>query len=153
MPEGGTDYETVAALTVDGRGRYVLDDPQELMPTDLHVLVPDADRGLRPVRFEEDPETRARNLHTVLRTGYLVPARARRRRRAGRVSQGPEELTRDQVAELVGVRPATWSGYVSRGQAPAPSRSVGRTPAVGPRAGAHLAREPAPGAVARRRAR
>lgn len=37
-------------------------------------------------------------------------------------------LTRDQVAALLGVRPATWSGYVSRGQAPAPVRFVGRTP-------------------------
>lgn len=73
VPEGGTAYETVAALTVDGEGRCVLDDPQGLVPTDLHVLVPDEEHGLRPVRFEDDPETWARNLHRVLRTGYLVP--------------------------------------------------------------------------------
>lgn len=38
------------------------------------------------------------------------------------------EMTRDEAAELAGVRPDTWSGYVSRGQAPAPKRHVGRTP-------------------------
>lgn len=37
-------------------------------------------------------------------------------------------LTREESAELVGVRPGTWSGYVSREQAPGPARFVGRTP-------------------------
>lgn len=35
---------------------------------------------------------------------------------------------RKEVAEVLGIEPATWSGYVSRGQAPAPVRHVGRTP-------------------------
>lgn len=38
------------------------------------------------------------------------------------------ELTRDEAAALAGVRPDTFSGYVSRGQAPAPKRRVSRTP-------------------------
>lgn len=37
-------------------------------------------------------------------------------------------VTRDEAAALVGVRPNTWSAYVSRGQAPAPVEHVGRTP-------------------------
>lgn len=38
------------------------------------------------------------------------------------------ELTRDEAAAMAGVRPDTFSGYVSRGQAPAPKRRVSRTP-------------------------
>ncbi|KUG59221.1 hypothetical protein AVL62_05920 [Serinicoccus chungangensis] len=61
-------------MVIEPDGHYVLDDPQGLVPTDLHVLVPDeVAGGLRPVAVTEDPETWARNLHTVLRTGYLVP--------------------------------------------------------------------------------
>lgn len=37
-------------------------------------------------------------------------------------------LTRAEAAASVGVTPATWSGYVSRGFAPAPAEVVGRTP-------------------------
>lgn len=35
---------------------------------------------------------------------------------------------REDAAAIAGVRPDTWSGYVSRGQAPQPVRFVGRTP-------------------------
>ncbi|MGY4963551.1 helix-turn-helix transcriptional regulator [Streptomyces sp. 900105245] len=38
-------------------------------------------------------------------------------------------VTVTQAAELVGVQPSTWRGYVARGQAPAGSRRVGREPA------------------------
>jgi predicted DNA-binding transcriptional regulator AlpA len=38
------------------------------------------------------------------------------------------ELTRDEAARRAGVRPDTWSAYVTRGQAPAPRRHLGRTP-------------------------
>lgn len=72
VPEGGTEYETVAVLTVRGDG-YELDDPFGLVPTDLAVLVEDGEQGLRRVGLDEDPQIWARNLHTLLRTGYLVP--------------------------------------------------------------------------------
>lgn len=39
-----------------------------------------------------------------------------------------EELLLAEAAVLAGVKPKTWSGYVTRGQAPAPVRRVGRTP-------------------------
>lgn len=39
-----------------------------------------------------------------------------------------EEWTRDQCAQHWGIKPDTWSGYVTRGQAPRPSRRIGRTP-------------------------
>lgn len=39
-----------------------------------------------------------------------------------------EEWTRFQCADHWGIKPDTWSGYVTRGQAPAPARHVGRTP-------------------------
>jgi hypothetical protein len=38
------------------------------------------------------------------------------------------QITRDQAAVIAGVAPDTFSGYVSRGQAPSPVRHVGRTP-------------------------
>jgi hypothetical protein len=39
-----------------------------------------------------------------------------------------EEWTRDQCAKEWKVEPDTWSGYVTRGQAPKPTRHIGRTP-------------------------
>jgi predicted DNA-binding transcriptional regulator AlpA len=38
------------------------------------------------------------------------------------------QITRDEAAALAGVTPDTFSGYVSRGQAPGPVRHVSRTP-------------------------
>lgn len=38
------------------------------------------------------------------------------------------ELLTTEAADIAGVAPKTWSGYVARGQAPAPVRKVGRTP-------------------------
>jgi hypothetical protein len=72
VPEGEQDYQTVATLSVAADGGYQLDDPGDLFPTSLHVVVPDVG-GLRQVRFEEDPQTWARNLGNLLRGGYLVP--------------------------------------------------------------------------------
>jgi hypothetical protein len=73
VPEGGHEYEMAASLSVAGDGTYELDDPENLVPIRLHVLVP-RDVGLpRRVDFDEDPETWARNLSSLLRTGYLVP--------------------------------------------------------------------------------
>lgn len=71
VPEGASEYQSVAWMTAAGSS-WEVEDPEGLFPTELHVLVAGAD-GLRPVRLEEDPETWARNLATVLRSGYLVP--------------------------------------------------------------------------------
>jgi predicted DNA-binding transcriptional regulator AlpA len=38
------------------------------------------------------------------------------------------EITSQEAAELAGVKRDTFSGYVTRGQAPKPIRHVGRTP-------------------------
>jgi hypothetical protein len=73
VPGGTHDYQTVATLTVAADGTYQLDDPGSLFPLDLHVLVADGDDQLRQVTFGEDPATWARNLDTVLRSGYLAP--------------------------------------------------------------------------------
>ncbi len=72
VPEGEQEYQTAATLRVATDGSYQLDDPDDLFPTSLHVVVPDAG-GLRQVRFDEDPQTWARNLGNLLRGGYLVP--------------------------------------------------------------------------------
>lgn len=73
VPEGGHDYAAVARLAINDDGTNDTWDPQELIPFDMHVLVTDPTAGLRRVTFEDDPATWARNLHSVLRTGYLVP--------------------------------------------------------------------------------
>lgn len=56
---------------------------------------------------------------------------------AARPAPGPGEWTREQVLAHLAeagmpVAPDTWSAYVSRGQAPAPLRRVGRTPVWDP---------------------
>lgn len=38
------------------------------------------------------------------------------------------EIWSAEAAEIAKVAPKTWSGYVARGQAPAPVRKIGRTP-------------------------
>lgn len=75
VPEGKDDYETVATLEVAADNSYTLNDPDQVFPTEDHVLVPgDSDEEpLRRVTFDEDPATWARNLPGLLRTGYLVP--------------------------------------------------------------------------------
>ena len=73
VPDDGRAYEVAATLRVDDNGAVGLHDPEHLLPTSLHVLVADPTGKLRQVRFEEDPATWARNLDSLLRTGYLVP--------------------------------------------------------------------------------
>lgn len=73
VPEGRSDYEPVATMTVADDGTYRLVDPEGLFPVDLHVLVIDDVGDLRQVTVEDDAATWARNLDTVLRAGQLVP--------------------------------------------------------------------------------
>lgn len=72
VPEGGSEYQAVAWMTAAGDS-WEVTDPEGLFPTELHVLVAGKGDQLRKVRLEDDPETWARNLDSVLRTGYLVP--------------------------------------------------------------------------------
>lgn len=73
VPEGGSDYETVATVQVDADGTYQIDDPEGYVPTALHVLVVDESGQLQRVDLEHDPQTWVRNLPSLMRTGYLVP--------------------------------------------------------------------------------
>lgn len=73
VPDEGCEYEVAATLRVDDRGVVHLHDPESLIPTSLHVLVAGPGGELRQVRFEDNPATWARNLDSLLRTGYLVP--------------------------------------------------------------------------------
>lgn len=72
VPEGHSDYVAVATLTVNDDGSVITQDPDGFLPVDMPVLV-GGEGGLRRVALEEDPALWVRNLHTVLRTGYLVP--------------------------------------------------------------------------------
>lgn len=73
VPDEGREYEVAATLSVADDGTVNVHDPDELLPTGLHVLVAEPGGQLRQVRFDEDPATWARNLDSLLRTGYLVP--------------------------------------------------------------------------------
>lgn len=73
VPEGRSDYEPVATMTVADDGTYHLADPEGLFPVDLHVLVANEVGELQQVRIEDDAAAWARNLDTVLRSGHLVP--------------------------------------------------------------------------------
>lgn len=73
VPEGHEDYVKVAGLVVDDDGTYRIEDPEGYLPAELPVLVKTED-GLGQIYLEDDPATWARRLHTVLRTGYVVPA-------------------------------------------------------------------------------
>lgn len=70
---GSLEYTAAATVTVGPDGSVELHDPEGLVPTDLHVLAADEDGRIRKVRLEDDPATWARNLGSLLRTGYLVP--------------------------------------------------------------------------------
>lgn len=72
VPQGGNHYEAIARLVVHDDGTREEWYPQEVIPYDLHALVPGGD-ALRKVKFEQDPATWARHLRSILRTGYLVP--------------------------------------------------------------------------------
>jgi hypothetical protein len=63
----------VAALVVDGDGTPRFEGDERAFPIYLQVLVAGDGEQVRRVSFEEDPATWARNLDSVLRTGYLVP--------------------------------------------------------------------------------
>lgn len=68
-------YECVATMIVEDDGTYRFDDPQARFPVPMHVLkIPEDGRGgVEKVMLDEDPKFWARNLHTLLRNGYLVP--------------------------------------------------------------------------------
>lgn len=73
VPEGGHEYEAIATVEVRDGQPPVIWDPQEVVPIDLHALVPTGDDRARKVTFGDDPATWARHLSSILRTGYLVP--------------------------------------------------------------------------------
>lgn len=69
IPTDGRAYETVASIQVqDGHAEFT--GRRELFVTDVAVF--DEPTGTR-VRYEDDPERWARNLHTAYRTGQIVP--------------------------------------------------------------------------------
>lgn len=73
VPEGAHDYQTVARLTVADDASTTVWDPEDLLPLDVPALVLGDDGKPRRVSYADDPATFARNLHTILRTGYVVP--------------------------------------------------------------------------------
>lgn len=75
VPEGSSEYVRVAGLVVRDDGTYTVDDPRGYLPIETPALLPrpDGQRGLDRVELADDAATWARQAHTILRTGYLVP--------------------------------------------------------------------------------
>lgn len=73
VPEGANDYETVATLNVADDGTVTTNDPDGYLPLDIKVMVVDDAGAISQVGIEDDAATYARNLGSVLRTGYVVP--------------------------------------------------------------------------------
>lgn len=71
--EGVDGHVVTGTLTVDDHGKAHFEGDRAAFPTDLPALLADDDGGFRRVGFEDDPATWARHLHTILRTGYVVP--------------------------------------------------------------------------------
>jgi predicted DNA-binding transcriptional regulator AlpA len=123
-------YEVVARVTAHDDGRVEVWDPQGLFAPDargrslLGIRVPldgqDENGRWRSLGFEDDPAEWLRHVHEELRSGRLVATTVR--------DDALVELTRSEVSARLNVKEDTWSGYVSRGQAPKPVRRVGHSP-------------------------
>lgn len=74
VPEGATDYQTVATLEVADDGTVTTHDPDGYLPLELKAMVIDDHDEISLVGIDDDPATWARNLDSILRTGYIVPA-------------------------------------------------------------------------------
>lgn len=67
-------HQVTGTLTVADDGTHHFEGDASSFPTNLHVPVLDETTGrFQQVTFQDDPATWARNLHALLRTGYLVP--------------------------------------------------------------------------------
>lgn len=73
VPEGATDYQPVATLEVADDGTFTTRDPDGYLPLDLKVMVVDDEGSITQVGIDDDAATYARNLDSILRTGYVVP--------------------------------------------------------------------------------
>lgn len=73
VPEGENTYRVVATLTVAPDQTYTLDDPDERFPFYLAVPITVGPGAIEQVWFGDDPARWAKNLPSLLRTGYLVP--------------------------------------------------------------------------------
>lgn len=93
------------------------------------VSVPDAarlvvieERGYAAMTAPVTSKARASQIIDELRLWVTSPG-------ARMTLDGQEHMTAAECAEMVGVKPSTWRGWVARGQAPKPSRRLdARTP-------------------------
>jgi hypothetical protein len=73
VPEGAHDYMTVATLNVADDGTVTTHDPDGYLPLDVKAMVVDDQDQITQVGIDDDAATYARNLDSILRTGYVVP--------------------------------------------------------------------------------
>ena len=119
---GETAYQVFASISLHDDGRVELWDPTGFAEQIMEdpILWRFEDGKVRRLFFQDNPRIWLRHLGRMLRGGASVPVIVR--------DDEAEELTREAVAKRLGVTVGTWSGYVSRRQAPQPTRKVGRTP-------------------------
>ena len=111
-----------ASITLHDDGQVKISDPTGLARQMMEDPIPwRAENGqVRRLYFKDNPGIWLRHLGFMLRSGPLVPVIVR--------DDQVHELTREEAALRIGVKVATWAGYVSRKQAPQPTRRIGQTP-------------------------
>lgn len=75
VPAGGQNYVSVARICVEDDGTSQIWDPDQLLPLDVHALLPSrpGNPGHLQVAFADEPQLWVRRSGTILRTGCLVP--------------------------------------------------------------------------------
>jgi len=119
---GETAYKVFASISLYDDGRVEMWDPTGFAKQIMEDPIPwrFEDGKVRRLYFQDNPGIWLRHLGFMLRSGPSVPVIVR--------DDEADELTREDVAKRLGVTVGTWSGYVSRNQAPKPTRKIGQTP-------------------------
>ena len=119
---GEAAYKVFASISLHDDGRVEVWDPTGFAKQIMEDPIPwrSEDGKVRRLYFQDNPGIWLRHLGFMLRSGVSVPVIVR--------DDEADELTREDVAKRLGVAVSTWAGYVSRNQAPQPTRRVGQTP-------------------------
>jgi len=115
-------YEVKGTVAVDG-DRIEVWNPEGQLDWLLEMSVPvwtEGERRAKQIYLRDDPETWIRQLNRILHSYNFVPVIT--------VDDADQVITRDEISQWLKLKPNTWSGYVSRNQAPQPVKRVGSTP-------------------------
>ncbi|MCL2784194.1 MAG: helix-turn-helix transcriptional regulator [Propionibacteriaceae bacterium] len=115
-------WSVKASVSLHDDGRVEMWDPTGFAKQLMQDPIPwrFEDGKVRRLFFQDNPGVWLRHLGLILRGGQVVPVVV--------VDDEASELTREEVANRLGIAVSTWAAYVSRKQAPQPTRRIGQTP-------------------------